>query len=262
MSRNLIPTRNSSRTAAAPVTLAMILVFMITKPGVTQTEARTFSSAEQAAQALYEAVRNEDGQAVQAILGAAPELSFTGDDTEDKLEHERFAQKYQEMHRLVREADGSVVLYIGAENWPFPIPLITNDRHWYFDSVSGAQEIGARRVGENETIAIEVCRVLRKEDGAYKEKTGTEDSVEFARDLNKAESPGTSGPFHGYYFRVVSERHGDSVVVAYPAEYGASGVMTFVVRGNTIYEKDLGPQTASVAQAIGGKPAGKWNRVQ
>ena len=47
------------------------------------------------------------------------------------------AKKYQEMHRLVREPDGSTVLYIGAENWPFPIPLVSKNGAWYFDSKTG-----------------------------------------------------------------------------------------------------------------------------
>ena len=69
------------------------------------------------------------------------------------LERERFARKYEEMHRLVREPDESMALYIGAENWPFAIPLIEADGKWRFDSDSGAQEVLAREVGENESLA-------------------------------------------------------------------------------------------------------------
>src|SRR5712672_2591091 len=71
-----------------------------------------------------------------------------------------FRSKYQEMHRLVREADGTTVLYIGAENWPFPIPLASKDRAWYFDSDAGQAEILFRTIGEDETMALQVCHVV------------------------------------------------------------------------------------------------------
>src|SRR6201997_91407 len=119
---------------------------------------KTFSSPGEASNALFQAVKNEDEQALEAILGAGKEVTSSSDEIEDKLERERFGQKYREMHRLVREPDGSTVLYIGAENWPFPIPLVSKNGAWYFDSETGKQEILFRRVGENEATAIEACR--------------------------------------------------------------------------------------------------------
>ena len=95
---------------------------------------------------------------LEAILGAGTEVTSSNDDVEDKLERERFSQKYQEMHRLVREPDGLTVLYIGAENWPFPIPLVSKNGAWYFDSDSGLEEILFRTVGENEVTAIRGLR--------------------------------------------------------------------------------------------------------
>jgi hypothetical protein len=75
-------------------------------------------------------------------------------------------------------------------------------------------------------------------------------------------------PFHGYYYRILKAQGpkapggaynyviNDHMVagfalVAWPAEYGVSGVMTFVVNQNGIvYEKDLGPETAKTAEAM------------
>ena len=74
--------------------------------------------------------------------------------TQDKVERELFVQKYQEMHRLGREADGSVTLYIGAENWPFPIPLVATNGVWRFDPDAGAKEVTFRRIGDNELRAL------------------------------------------------------------------------------------------------------------
>ena len=82
------------------------------------------------------------------------EVTSSSDDVEDKLEREQFSRKYQEMHRLVQEPDGSTLLYIGAENWPFPIPLVSKNGAWHFDSETGTQEIKFRRIGENEATAI------------------------------------------------------------------------------------------------------------
>src|SRR5580693_8366670 len=132
---------------------------------------RTFSSPAEASSALFQAAQKEDESALEAILGAGKEVTSSSDDVEDKLERERFSQKYQEMHRLVREPDGSTVLYIGAENWPFPIPLTSKNGAWYFDSEPGIEEIKFRRVGENETTAIQVCNafVMAKKQGETKD---------------------------------------------------------------------------------------------
>src|SRR5882762_4346653 len=119
-----------------------------------------FSSPGKASSALFQAVQNSDEEALERILGADKEVTSSNDEIQDKLERERFSQKYQEMHRLVQEPDGRTVLYIGAENWPFPIPLVSKNGAWHFDSDSGKQEILFRTIGENETTAIQVCHVL------------------------------------------------------------------------------------------------------
>src|SRR5882724_4382475 len=99
----------------------------------------TFSSPGEASNALFQAVQNSDEETLERILGAGKEVTSSSDEIEDKLERERFSQKFQEMHRLVREPDGTTVLYIGAENWPFPIPLVSKNRAWYFYSEQSAR---------------------------------------------------------------------------------------------------------------------------
>jgi len=267
MHTDLIFNSNSPQTLARRllVNVAASLILAVAQPTLAQTQQKTFASAEQASQALYEAVLNEDDRAARGILGAARELTSTGNDEEDKLDRERFAEKYREMHRLVREPDGFIVLYVGAENWPFPIPLIATDGKWHFDSESGSQEIMAREVGENESVAIEVCRTMTETNGRDAKSTTVDDSlVQFARNLLTPENArsATSEPFHGYYFRVLKERSGEMMAVAYPTEYRISGVMTFVLSGGTLYQKDLGPQTATTAKKIDGKPNGKWISVK
>jgi hypothetical protein len=251
------------------------------------SQPKTFSSPGEASSALFQAVQNEDEQGVEAILGAGKELTSSSDEVEDKLERERFSQKYQEMHRLVREPDGKTVLYIGAENWPFPIPLVSENGVWHFDSKTGKQEILFRRIGENEATAIQVCHAVIMVEKQQEATSTADDPIrKYAQSLLAPDSDNTVrskekekevSPFHGYIFRVVpgnsatgtngnvsggkNKKTGGLTLVAYPAEYKSSGVMTFVVtQKGGVYEKDLGPNTTVVAPDVQEhKPDSSWH---
>ena len=239
------------------------------------SQPKTFSSPGEASNALFQAVQNEDEQTLEAILGAGKEVTSTSDEVEDKLEHEQFGRKYREMHRLVQEPDGSTVLYIGAENWPFPIPLVANNGEWHFDSDRGKQEILFRRIGENEAAAIEVCEEFSMAKNASAAKAASEDGItRYAESLATAAANSDnkeSTPFHGYYFRIVTENHATEqtgerrtkkglTLIAYPAEYQSSGVKTFVVtwRG-IVFEKDLGPETKTLAPQMKVRTGSSWH---
>jgi hypothetical protein len=129
---------------------------------------KTFSSAEEASNALVTAAQNNDEKAMLEILGPeATQIVSSGDETEDAESRANFAQKYREMHRLVKEPDGTTTLYIGAENWPTPIPLVNKGNLWYFDTEAGKKEILYRRVGRNEMSAIRVCQELVAAEKEY-----------------------------------------------------------------------------------------------
>jgi len=215
---------------------------------------KTFTSAAAASKALFDAARAGDRQAVAAIIGDAS----CGDPSRDAHERERFVEKYQQMHRLVREPGGTTILYVGAENWPFPIPLVSSKGTWRFDADAGRRELMFRRIGADEATAIEVCRVAvaaGKPDAPP--ANGSDPIVAYAEQL--ARPPGASDEaFHGYRF--VVRKSGDAItIVAYPAEYRASGVMTFVVgEDGVVYERDLGPETARVARTVKPTPASGW----
>jgi hypothetical protein len=197
----------------------------------------TFSSAEEASQGLFVAVQSDNQQALMHILGGGKELVSSNDEIEDKIEREQFVEKYREMHRLVREPDGSSVLYVGAENWPFPVPLVSKGGAWYFDSDSGAQEILFRQIGENEATAIETCHALVR--AAASANATSAETTNAALDIGSSIGPNVgsnigsdagsenehvyryaqtlvnssesmassekeSGAFHGYYFRTLS----------------------------------------------------------
>lgn len=126
-----------------------------------QASQKTFSSAEDASHALVTAAQGNDEKAMLDILGSdGKQIVSSGDEAEDAESRANFVKKYQEMHRLVKEPDGSTVLYIGAENWPTPIPLVSKGSAWYFDTEAGKQEILYRRIGRNEMSAIRVCQEL------------------------------------------------------------------------------------------------------
>jgi len=261
-------TKYADRGRAAAVAMGMIA--LLAQPGLArQASHETFSSAEAATHALYLAVKKQDEQTVTAILGAEKDLVSAGDEALDKLERERFAQKYREMHRLVSEPDGHTVLYIGAENWPFPIPLVAQNGAWRSRSSRRREEVLWRRIGQNELTAIEACHALvaaKRQDNA-KPPAGDAD-IPVAALLASAQKGKSSQPFHGYYFRILASRTtggpgpasgpvadgkpgGAVAFLAYPAAYRSSGVMTFIVDGDdVVYEKDLGPDTAKLARAM------------
>jgi hypothetical protein len=142
--------------------------------------------------------------------------------------------------------------------------LVQTNGKWRFDAGAGSQEILARKIGENETTVMHVCQALANAT-QQDTKAGSADPIQqFAQAIvNGGQAKPISGPFHGYYFRVVAQEPVGVVLVAYPAEYRATGVMTFVVvNGGNVYERDLGPETEYLAPRIQGKPSGKWHRVQ
>jgi DUF2950 family protein len=263
---------------------------------------RTFASAEDAGREFFTAMESQDEQAPLRILGpAGKEVLSSGDSIEDSDARVGFVTKYEEMHRLVSEPDGKMTLVIGAENWPFPIPLVNNHGSWYFDTSEGKDEIVFRRIGKNELAAMDACRDLVEAQQQYFARPPGGIPKQFAQKLvsdegqhnglywqgadDEFDSPinplianarqnlptdqvGQHVPFNGYMFRILTSqgRHAPGgakkyivngkmsagfAFVAYPVEYHSSGVMTFIVdQSGTIYEKDLGPDTTKLAQAM------------
>jgi hypothetical protein len=129
---------------------------------------KTFSSAQEASSALVTAAQNNDEKALLEILGPdAKQIVSSGDDTEDAESRATFVQRYQQMHRLVKEPNGTTTLYEGAENWPMPVPLVNKGKTWYFDTAAGKKEILYRRVGRNEISTIHVCQELAVAEKEY-----------------------------------------------------------------------------------------------
>ena len=273
------------------------------KPAETQTQAqKTFASPDDAAEALADAAKSGNREALLAIFGPeSKDLIYSGDTAADKDAFAGFVSDYDVMHRWRKLDNSSEMLITGADNKAFPIPLKKNDAgQWTFDTAAGKQEILTRRIGRNELAAIDVCAAVadaQKEyfsqthDGVkqYAEKFISDEGkqnglywppvegqprsplgplVAFASSEGLKVKPDSHQPFHGYFFQILEKQGSDAkggaknyivngkmtggfAVLARPAQYGDSGIITFMINQNGVmYEKDLGETTDQVAVAI------------
>jgi Protein of unknown function (DUF2950) len=153
---------------AVPVLFILSLVCSSAPVFARVPEQRTFASVEDASQAFFEAMKTQDEQAQLSILGPdGNDVLSSGDPEEDSDSRVSFIMKYQEMHRFVTEANGAVTLVIGAENWPFPLPLVKSNGTWHFDTAAGKDEIIFRRIGRNELATMDACRDLVEAQNQY-----------------------------------------------------------------------------------------------
>jgi hypothetical protein len=123
-----------------------------------------------------------------------------------------------------------------------------------------------------------------KKDGLYWPSDGDESPLGELAAQASAEGYKVGGepqPYHGYYYRILTQQGpnepggalnyvvngkmiGGFALVAYPAEYGNSGVMTFVVNyAGKVYQKDLGERTAAIAKRMTSfDPDQTWKKVE
>jgi hypothetical protein len=175
---------------------ALVVIQLKTRNSVLADDARmTFPSSAEAGAALAKAAKSGNETAVAEILGLDTKVLLSAGDKEvDKAALEAFASKYEKMNRWIDMTDGSRVLYIGADNFAFPVPLAKNaSRQWYFDAVAGAEEIRARDIGRNELLTIDDCSALANAQEVYFAAGG--DSAEFAQRIIS-----TSGEQDGLYW--------------------------------------------------------------
>lgn len=290
------------------------LVVLVTVGGANAlAEPQAFPSPEAAAQALRDALEADDGEALRAIFGPEYADDLIGSDI--AIVREGMRQTLEAMRAataLLPEADDSVILTIGRQAFPFPVPIVREGESWYFDSAAGLEEVLDRRIGENELAAIEALRAYVQAQIEYASADRDGDQVlEYAqrvistpgqRDgLYWASAPGEpvspfgpfiaeisaliqgkelGDPYRGYYYRVLKGQtehapggayeyviNGNMIagfaMLAWPAEYGETGVMTFQVsHQGDVLEADLGPETAEVAPAFDAyDPDATWTEV-
>jgi len=297
-----------------------LAVLVLTLPVCAKAaDERTFAAPQDAVNALVAAAQNHDTNALQAIFGTAGHDLVSPDAVQATEEYTLFVQRLTEKTQLVTNSDARVTLEIGADGWPFPIPLVKQDGQWFFDTAAGKEEILARRVGMDETGAIDVCNayVAAQRDYASQDRLG-DGVLAYAQFLRS--TPGThdglfwpakpdeelsplgplvaqarvegyqrtarmlndeQAPYHGYYFKILTRqgKHAPGgkynyiingrmiagfALVAWPAEWGNTGVMIFIVnQQGKVYQKNLGPKTAKIAGAITAyDPDDTWTPVK
>jgi hypothetical protein len=296
------------------ITAVMFLLIAVQASRAADMPKRSFASPDEAVKALLAAVRANDMKEMRAILGPGGKaLISSGDDVADRAGRERFLKAYDQMNTLQQKSADQMVICVGSDNWPMPIPIVRKGATWVFDTRKGKQEILNRRIGRNELRVMDVLHayVDAQHEYASKDCRGG-GSVEFAQRListkgkrdglywdakeGKEESPlgplvaqaakegyphADLQPFHGYYFRILKGqgKHADGgaynyvvkgkmilgfALVAYPAEYGNSGVMTFIVnQEGIIYQKNIGKETKRRAEAIKTfDPDKTWSKIE
>jgi hypothetical protein len=275
---------------------------------------QSFKSPEEAADALVGAVKSGKSENILTVLGKdGADIVSSGDAVADAATRDKFIAAYDAKHRVATEGDRATMV-IGAEDFPFPIPLIRKGDAWRFDTAAGREEILYRRIGRNELATIQTCLayVDAQNDYAEKDRTGSGNGIYAQRIVSQPgkkdglywpaaqggdESPlgefvaratargyragEKRAPYQGYYYKVLTKQGpaapggafdyvvrgkmiGGFALVAYPAEYGNSGVMTFLVNhAGVVYQKDLGPRTAALAERITSfNPDQTWKKVE
>ena len=274
----------------------------------------SFKTPQEAVDAFVTAVQKGDEAELKKLLGPdVDELLDSGDAVQDKANRQRFLGLYQAKHSLVEEGSGKMVLVVGSDDWPFPIPVVEQDGKWRLDGAAGADELIYRRVGRNELGAIDVCRgfVAAQQEYASEGRDGDPAGIYALKLISdegmhnglywptaEGEPPSPAGPFvasaaeegyrrgegrtpyHGYYYRLLyaqgananggaKEYFSDGVMtqgfalIAWPADYGSSGVQTFIVnQDGVVFQKDLGEDTATAVEAIQSfDPDSSWTAV-
>ncbi len=268
------------------------------KPASEAIAQKTFASPEEAGTALLAAAKSADQRGLLEIFGPdSKNVLFTGDAVKDQNNLKGFVDSYERMHRWRAIKAGGEILYTGADNFPFSIPLDRNSSgQWSFDTLAGKDEILARRIGKGELTAIAACSAAAqaenqffsklkqytqrfvsqegKQDGLYWPATsGQPESPlgpvgDFAKALGYTSAGEKPQPFNGYFFRILTEQGsaakggaidyivdgkmtGGFAILAYPAQYRDTGIMTFIVgKDGVVYQKDLGEQTTSQSASM------------
>ena len=282
------------------LSLALMLVLGLHGAAFAATAPKGFASLDGAVNALITALRSADRKALLDILGPrGGPLVWSGDEVADRAAFRRFVTAYDQAHRL-EGGGGRVVLYVGADDFPFPIPLVPDGPRWLWDTDAGDEELLSRRIGQNELSVIQVCEAYvdaqreyyargtglleyaqrlestrGKHDGLYWDTRPGDPASPLGPLVARARAAGyplpprgRPAPYHGYVYRVLLAQGPDApggaydyvvkghmiggfALVASPATYGVSGIMTFIVnQDGVVYQKDLGPKTAELANAM------------
>jgi hypothetical protein len=299
--------------------LVLVIPLLALSPRLWADDQQTFASPQEAVTALVTAAQNHDTNALHQIFGPEGRQLVSPDAVQAAQAYALFVQRLAEKVVLLTNSDDNISLQIGAEGWPFPIPLVSQNGQWHFDTAAGKREILHRRIGMDELGAIDVCHTYVEAQREYASQDRLGDGVlAYAQFLHS--DPGTHNglfwpaeagedlsplgpliaaargegyqhtakmlndqlaPYHGYYFKILTRqgKHAPGgkynylingrmiagfALVAWPAEWCNTGVMTFIVnQQGKVYQSNLGPKTAKIASKIKAfDPDDKWTVVQ
>ena|SRR5687767_995532 len=200
------------------------------------TKAKSFTTAEEAANALIDAAEKFDETALIQILGPdSYDIIHTGEPARDREVAQQFAAQARAKTKVALQPKNSrrAFLSIGEDDWPFPVPLVKGASGWSFDSRAGRLEILYRRIGSNELNAIQICRgyveaqheyaLMKRGAGVsqYAQRIistpGKQDGLAWQKSDGKWDGPigekvaqaiargytSRTEPFHGYFFKVL-----------------------------------------------------------
>lgn len=299
-------TTNTSKSqfVSAHVSLLLLLALLTFMTACTKHEPtsasvapQTFASPNAAGEALLAAAKSGDQNALLAIFGSqGKDLVYSGDSVKDKNTAERFVSAYEQMNRWSKSESGDEILYVGADNFAFPIPLKQNGSgQWSFDAAAGRDEVLARRIGDGELTTIGVLTEIAnaqqeyfsqyhqfaqkfvsdegQHNGLYWPVAEGQRPSPLGRLADVAKALGYSHsdkpqPFNGYFYRILTQQKdpdaaatkdylengkltGGFAVLAWPAKYRDSGIMTFTMGPDgVIRQKDLGDATPEASTTV------------
>jgi hypothetical protein len=225
-------------------------------------QALPFASPQEAVDFLVEALQAGDLEQLEALFGKGHmEILFSGNDNADADNRNAFAAAAKRHVRIEETRNGQrAALYVGEDEWPFPVPLVKNGPNWAFDAAQGKEELLNRRIGRNELNALRVLRGYAAAQFEYAGQDRDGDGIaEYAQKL--ASDPGTQNglfwpaqpgtppsplgpliaqartdaipketkennlpPYHGYYYKILY-RQGPNA---------PGGKYMYVINGNMI----------------------------
>jgi len=237
-----------------------------------------FATAQEAADALTEAIRKDDDPAVQAILGVGWRDLIPGNATHDDDVRQRFLEAWDQSHKLVPDGDDRMFVEAGTTGWRSPLPLIKDAAGWYYDVEAGRKEIIAREIGRDEYTVIQTLlaivdaqrdyvsldpmkfgaptyarRLLSapgKKDGLYWETRPGEPESPLGELVAKAQPGDAPGEgYFGYRFRMIYSQGPDAPGGAYSYLVNNRMVGGFAVIAWPVAYGETGVSTFMVSQS-------------
>ena len=154
---NIPKTKNSRRPAWTRLLLMMVAAMTaLALAGVSDaaTKQKTFASPEAAVKALIDAGKNHDMKELMAIFGpGGKDVLSSGDEVADKAGREAFMRAYEEKNSIIREK-GGMVLTIGKDDWPFPIPVVKRDGKWMLGQVHDPADHGRHHAQGQQQVGV------------------------------------------------------------------------------------------------------------